>query len=224
LQFAKEKRPFNFRFIAISFPLWAKVNFSRKHVYFGIGFILFLAVSTNVWRFWWAHLVLSDGTGGCFIQGELRIGLHPWGYKPSSYLYIILIVFGPLLLLSVLYIGLVFMLIVAMKRRSEIVEMKKGQTTANRHVTVMAMCIICLFFICQTPACLDRFGVLAGIKALQTLEGYSRQVGFLLTVFDSCANFFIYMLTNRRFREHFKMTVDGKLPHAPESETSGRVH
>jgi hypothetical protein len=165
-----------------------------------------------VWRFWWAHLVLSDGTGGCYIQGELRIGLHPWGYKPSSYLYIILIVFGPLLLLSVLYIGLVIMLIVAMKRRSKIVEMKKGQTTVNRHVTVMAMCIICLFFICQTPACLDRFGVLTDIKELQALQKYSRQVGFLLTVFDSCANFFIYMSTNRRFRESFRMTMMVKPP------------
>jgi hypothetical protein len=155
-----------------------------------------------VWRYWWAFLSYDGKAGNpCYPNGMVFMNKRPWGRAVDNYTYVCVLFITPLILLIILNFGVVFSLITSNGKNEFSLSSKKRQV-AQRKLSLMATCLISLFFICETPACIDRIMRLAGYQ-LTTFDPI-RKSGLFLIVIDSSLNFFVYIATNEKFREVFR--------------------
>ncbi|XP_064622818.1 probable G-protein coupled receptor 139 [Lineus longissimus] len=192
------------RFIKLIFPLKGKLIATRSNANKAIVFIVVLAFACNLWRYWWMYV--GKNTDPCHPDDQDRVkrrGPGQLGYYIDWAMYIAVLFAVPLLLLLILNLAVIISLISNMAKTRQL-RTTDSNEAAQHQLSVMTACTCTLFLICELPACIDRVGqiyvALAGGAAYWRIGGFIRKAGLLLTVLDSSLNFFIYMLTNRKFR------------------------
>jgi hypothetical protein len=143
----------------------------------------------------------------CFPGGLRRIKRHPQGEEVDRFFYLAIIFALPLGLLLLLNIVVIGSLIRSMRKAEQLARSNEKSQAAQHQLSLMTGCICTLFFICEVPGCVDR--ILAQIfSETNPIDGISfwivaaaiRKVGLLLITLDSTLNFFIYFITNKKFR------------------------
>ena len=189
------------RYIIVCRPLRASKWCTLSKVKIQLAVVLILAVLYNIpqiFRYRVVHRTRNNGTSYNAYATEAWYRSCPQFYYVYDYILpIIALVCLPLLILTLVTIRL----IKAMKdhRRMQ-AEMQRQHSQQDNRMTFALVIVVIVFIICQTP----RFVLLAtsflGRQSLRVMCSMNiMNTAFI--VLNSAANFGIYIVTNRRFRD-----------------------
>ncbi|XP_074658672.1 galanin receptor type 2-like [Tubulanus polymorphus] len=207
------------RFLAVRFPFTHQNILKTKIVVvvvvvFGLGsfglFWHFIAPdrSPSLWR--WR--CLKPGQYAYVLEGKtlLEPEIKQKYAVPDRYSFTIGGVVLPIVGVIVSNCLLMTALKSAKKQRGKFVNattMSRTSTQSaqqSKQILKMVTIVVIFFFVCEMPGSVDRLLVLFRVDtkflSVETKMVF-RKLALLLTIVDSCGNFFIYCLTNARFRD-----------------------
>jgi len=122
----------------------------------------------------------------------------------ANVLYFVVMLGGPMLSLAVLNANLIRALKRQARRRSEM-----GVTSGagnQSDVTLVLVVVVFAFIVCQTPTFVDHILWTVLDESLRAACGkwhyYYTAIGDMMAICNSSVNFFIYVLTSPKFRQH----------------------
>ena len=139
---------------------------------------------------------LQFGTGGLFGNSLAYRIIY------TNILYFVVLLGGPLLVLSFLN----FQLILALKARA-VRRANMGKTDSQQDLTLVLVVVICAFIIFQLPTFIDHIFWTVLDPSLRMCKGwhyYYTAFSDLLAVCNSSINFLIYCITSASFRSQLK--------------------
>ncbi|XP_064641542.1 FMRFamide receptor-like [Lineus longissimus] len=191
------------RFLKLTFPLKAKTISTQGNANKAIVFVIILAIGCNIWRYWWFYFTTEgEGDNPCFPSGITRLKKHPEGDEADRMVYLTIMFVAPLGLLLLLNIVVITSLMKSLSRSQQLSKTNDKSQAAQHQLSLMTGCICTLFFICEVPACINRIvaPILVKNSVLWEIGVTIRKAGLMLITLDSSSNFFIYLVTNRKFR------------------------
>jgi hypothetical protein len=119
----------------------------------------------------------------------------------ANVMYFVVLLGGPLIALAFLNVKLIIAL---KKRQRKRAEMGKSSDGMQQDLTLVLVVVICSFMVCQTPTFIDHI-LWTVVHDSQRMCGrwhyYYTAIGDMMSIFNSSVNFFIYVMTSRKFRE-----------------------
>ena len=196
------------RYIIVCLPLRASQWCTLSKMKIQLALVLAGAVLYNIPKFVERHIVYgtihtsNNGTSNTAYEVYTRFGENRSFYRvyDTVFLLIFLLVL-PILILTVITIRL----IKAMKahRRMQL-EMQSRSQTDDSNVTSSLVFVVIVFIACQVPTfvCYALWEVLpSDTRSCGGIVYYLGEMSNLLVTLNSAVNFFIYIVTNRRFRD-----------------------
>ena len=191
------------RFVAIWFPLKARIFSSRRVAWIQVGVVF--AVSTFVSGF---------RTQSVGIENEVCVAVAITQYEHNMRLVHVCSVMGmtirtliPTLTLLILTPPTVAKLFYHRRLRREMSVANSNQADETFHVSVMLMSVVVAFCILITPLCLAKHGYLfMGTNIVSTTTDWMRNVNEVRLICEqlNCViNFILYVLLSRTFRTQF---------------------
>ena len=177
---------------------------ARKHV----CYVAICAIIYNIPRFFeYEKQVLCVG----YNESTVTFGIGEFGnnfwYRIiyANGMYFVILLGGPLVALMFLNVRLIFALKKRQRRREEMGCTGTGQNNGmQQDLTFVLIVVICVFTVCQIPTFIDHI-LWTVIDEKMMICGqwhyYYTAIGDLLSIFNSSVNFFVYVMTSKKFRD-----------------------
>ncbi|XP_076348291.1 FMRFamide receptor-like [Tachypleus tridentatus] len=189
------------RYVAICYPLKARVLFTYSHTrLYVVGVILF-CVSYNIPRFLETEVITFVFCSSGAIGKEARpsdLRNNRVFYKAYYiWTYLVIMYVLPFLTLAILNTFVAFAVRRARKMRERLARSQEREFT----LATMLFCIVAIFFSCKI------FPLLVNVLELFHIDVLSlTTVSNLLVTVNSSSNFIVYFIYGKNFRYHFLKT------------------
>ena len=180
------------RYIAICYPLKSAFMCTLPKVRRCVLAIFFFSILYNIPRYF-EHTLHE--TGAYMIKSEISENVV-YRYLYMCILYSLVLFLIPLVLLILLNAKLVF----ALQRGKKQWQTLQVRQKKEQHLTIIPLTIVLVFFLCGTPALVVN--IIEAMRPHIESEGFIQflVVSNLLVVLNSAANFIIYCLLGKKFR------------------------
>ncbi|XP_064622656.1 P2Y purinoceptor 12-like [Lineus longissimus] len=194
------------RFIHLVFPMWAIKQCTKKALNKWILLIVWVAMACNLPRY--AAYFIIDAPNACKAGEQgMAIEFASWMWLHNSAVGTILIVVTPLIILYVMNSLLIFNLRQSASKRMTLRGNKptdaETQRQQQQRATTVVISVAVIFTFCETPGCMHRLAILAGVnfEPDDPFFNYALKIALWLTTANSAMNFFAYVTFNKSFRK-----------------------
>ena len=194
------------RFVAVRFPLRVSTICTRKNAIVTLTVIILVSLLTSIYAP--VFMIKAPDHDGCIFDSQYThfIFVYTWTVVNTLNSYI------PMLLICIFNVGIIHAMKKAGKMQTKISTASSSQSVSmSRQITRMCVAVSVTFIVCILPITvaspvyhfLVDFNDPVGYATL-TLLSY---LSWLLLTFNHTINFFLYIITGKRFRREFKSAV-----------------
>jgi hypothetical protein len=193
------------RYIHLVFPMWAHQHCTKQAFKKWIAMIIFVALGCNLPRYaaYFMVNVPNPCRGG---EYAITVVLADWMWDHNTTVGTVGIVVSPLIILYVMNVFLIFKLRQSASERTVLAGNKPTDTETQRQqqlrATTVVISVVVIFTICETPGCMHRLAIMAGVvfEADDPFFNYALKIALWFTTVNSAVNFFAYVTFNKTFR------------------------
>ena len=193
------------RYFCVCRPFNSTEFCSLPQAYRHVCYVILFAIIYNIPRFFeYEKVELCVGYNESQTAFEISAfgGNKLYRVLYANILYFIVMLGGPLLALVFLNVKLIIALKKRQRKREEMGQ--RGSAGMQQDLTLVLVVVIFSFILCQTPTFVDHILWTVVDESKRTCghwHYYYTAVGDMMSIFNSSVNFFIYVMTSRKFRE-----------------------